>query len=92
MRLEVTKEFVAICYSIVNKRLSDAEWAAVASCDMFQSESFCGGYDAIEGAFCFSYYDMDRCEFWFQVSPTEVRDIINGLKTDLDLRLAALPL
>jgi hypothetical protein len=39
-----------------------------------------------KSAFCFSYYDGDGREFWFQVSLIEVADILKGLKADLDLR------
>src|SRR5215831_11613422 len=86
MRLGVTVEFISICHRIAGQGMTDAEWAAMESCDMFQSDSFCGGYDADEAAFCFSNYDGDGREFWFQVSLIEVADILNGRKTDLDLR------
>jgi hypothetical protein len=84
--LQVTREFISICEWIAGQRRTDAEWATIESSDMFQSKSFCGGYDADEAAFCFSYYNADGCEFWFQVTLIEVADILNGRKTDIDLR------
>lgn len=55
---------------------------------MFQSSNFCGGYDTIEDAFCFSYYDQEKKEFWFQIDLSEIGQILDGVKTSLSVRSA----
>lgn len=44
----------------------------IESSDMFQTKNFCGGFDAIENEFCFSYYNDDK-EFWFQLSLNDIK-------------------
>ena len=86
--VQITDEFLAICKEIKDKKLSLEEWRLIESCDMFQTSSFCGGFDGIEDAFCFSYYDKERKEFWFQVNLTEIEEITIGTKRFLSVRLA----
>ncbi len=88
MRIEVPDEFKALCDRIVDKRKSKEEWAAIESDDMFQSKSFVGGFDAIENAFCFSFYDSEENEHWFQLTLDEMREIAEGRLTSFEVRLA----
>jgi hypothetical protein len=69
--------------------LSIDEWRLIESDDMFQTSHFCGGFDAIENAFCFSYYDKERKEFWFQIDLEEAQHIVTGTKTSILLRKAS---
>lgn len=89
MIIQVADEFLAICKEIKDKKLSLEQWRLIESCDMFQTSSFCGGFDGIEDAFCFSYYDKERKEFWFQVDFQEVEQIVAGSKTTLAIRPAS---
>ena len=45
------------------------------SCDMFQEAPYVGGFETIENAFCFSVYDEDGAEYWFQLK--ELQKFIN---------------
>ena len=86
MEIRISDELRQICERIVLEDKSEAEWALIESCDMFQTEHFNGGFDADEQAFCFSYYDENESEFWFQMSLSEVADIISGKKSLLQVR------
>lgn len=85
MNLDVNKEFKDICIEILDEKKSEIEWAEIESSDMFQSDNYCGGYDATEMAFCFSFYDIDNREFWFQLTLNDIEDIITNNKTSISL-------
>jgi hypothetical protein len=78
MVIQVTPEFIGICQRIAAEAKSEEDWAAIESDDMFQTESFIGGFDATERAFCFSYFDPSSREFWFQVTLAEVFGVLRG--------------
>lgn len=82
-------EFRDICASIVAEQRSLDAWRAIESDDMFQSEHFCGGFDATENAFCFSYYAADGAEYWFQLTLPEVSFVASGAVQVLALRPAS---
>ena len=88
MHIEVSEEFRRICREIVAEGKSLSEWAETESDDMFQSPSFVGGYDADEEAFCFSFYDNERAEHWFQLTLDEIRRVDDGSLERIDLRPA----
>lgn len=78
MHIPLDKELRSICQSIVAEGLTLKQWAEIESDDMFQSASFCGGFDADERAFLFSWYANDTKEYWFQLSIEEAAAIANG--------------
>ena len=86
MTLQVNQELLEICVQIVAAKLTPEEWAAAESSEMFQSLSFCGGYDADEEAFCFSYYDGNRKEYWFQLTLGEVEEISTAKLATINLQ------
>lgn len=86
MELKVGDEFKGICKSIVNENKLVNEWAEIESDDMFQTENYCGGFDATEMEFCFSYYDKKRDEYWFQLPLSEINDILEGKKESLEVK------
>lgn len=88
MNIPVTKEFRELCLEIAAEKRSDEEWAAIESDDMFQSQSFVGGFDATEMAFCFSYFDPAGSEYWFQLTRAQVVEVAAGEKTTIEARLA----
>ncbi len=53
---------------------------------MFQTESYCGGFDADEREFTFSYYDTNSKEWWFQLSLETIEIILNGTLESIDLK------
>lgn len=67
MEIQVTDELVEICRRIVAEDRSEDEWASMESDDMFQTQNYVGGFDATEGAFCFSFFGASRQELWFQM-------------------------
>lgn len=87
MKITITDEFRSICHEIIKENKSIEEWAAVESDDMFQTKSFCGGYDADEGAFCFSYDDSNGNEYYYQLSLEGIKKVANHEITILEARL-----
>jgi hypothetical protein len=88
LKILIEDEFLHLCNEIQNRNLSLNEWRKIASTDMFQSPNYCGGFDEIEDAFCFSYYDKDGKEFWFQIDLEDVNKIVAESKTSLEIRPA----
>ena len=88
MQLEPDSEFVSICRQVVEHGWTDVDWAARESDDWFQTQNFIGGYDADEGAFCFSFFDASREEWWFQVTLAETQMISAGERPVIALRPA----
>lgn len=83
MKIPINTELESICVEIKEKELTEDQWAEVESDDMFQSEKFCGGFDADEKEFCFSYFPNDGKEYWFQFTLLEAKHIALGEKPEL---------
>ena len=88
MKIVVDKELLGIFRDIINRNLTSTEWSEIESSDEFQTENYCGGFDGTENEFCFSYYDRDRTEYWFQKSLKEIEDIYSGKVSEFQIRLA----
>jgi hypothetical protein len=88
MEKKIDDEFREICTQILNENKSEKEWASIESSDMFQTEHYCGGFDATENAFCFSYYSPTEKEYWFQISMNEVQNISSKKLSSLKMRNA----
>ncbi len=86
MEIEVGIELRQLCEEIVAEGKTVADWAEVESDDMFQSASFSGGFDADEMAFCFSHYDSERRESWFQLTLEEIGDVAAGRRNAISAR------
>ena len=86
MQLVPDAEFVGICRQVADHGWTDEDWAERESDDWFQTANFCGGYDADERAFCFSYYDASGDEWWFQVSLPDALMISAGGRAVIELR------
>jgi len=86
VRIKVDEELVEIVKKIDAESKTSSEWGELESDDMFQSEHYVGGYDADEGAFCFSFYDESKNEFWFQFTLDEAEQILSGDLSEIDLR------
>ena len=85
MRVPVEESLRRIARSIMEENRTVDEWAAVESDDMFQDESYVGGFDADEREFCFSYHGSEG-EVWFQLSLEQVADIATGGSLDVEGR------
>jgi len=79
MLIPKNNEFISICNQIKDKGFSIEQWREIESSDMFQTEHFCGGFDADESEFCFSYFAEDGSEYWFQISIVTAIEISNGI-------------
>jgi hypothetical protein len=88
MFISVDETFRRICEEILASGLSEREWAERESSDWFQDGPYCGGFEAIEKAFCFSYHTADGTEYWFQVTPDEVEQVSQGVLTRILVREA----
>ena len=88
MHADDIEELRVICRDIVAQSKSFENLRATESDDEFQTEHFCGGYGALEDAFCFSYYSRDQGEQWFQISIEEVRALASGSLPAISLRPA----
>ena len=75
--IPIISEFKEICSKIVSENLSEAEWSAIESDDMFQSNTFEGGFDATENAFTFSFFINEK-EYWVQLTLEEISKIDAG--------------
>jgi len=84
MQHKIDNLFIEICKEIISENKSPEEWAEVESDDWFQTEKYCGGFDATEMEFCFSLYENED-EYWFQVSLDDVKDIISGNKDSVEV-------
>ena len=88
MKLTVTKEFLEISREIENRKLTLSQWREIESSDDFQTKNYCGGFDATEDEFTFSYYNPDGTEYWFQLSLSKIIEINNRVVTEIDIRNA----
>jgi hypothetical protein len=78
MQIPTNEDLRSICREISDKGFSVEQWAEIESSDMFQSDAFCGGFDADEQAFLFSWYANDNGEYWFQLSIELAKSIAAG--------------
>jgi len=83
MNIPISHELIAICQEIVEKNYTQNDWARIESSDMFQSSQFCGGFDADEKEFCFSFFPDDSREFWFQFDLGIATQIAGGVVINL---------
>ena len=83
MDIPINEELISICSEISDKNFSDMQWSEIESGDMFQTAMYCGGYDADEKEFCFSYYSSDGNEFWFQFDIDSAKKISVGATIEL---------
>ncbi len=85
---KIDKEFVSICQRILKENLELSDWVLIESSDQFQTDNYCGGFDGIENGFTFSYFDKDRKEFWFQLSLSDVNQVVERVITEIDVKEA----
>jgi len=68
MKIPIEPELRKICVQIESEGLTVQQWAEIESDDQFQMGQYVGGFDADEGAFCFTHVSSDQTEHWFQFS------------------------
>lgn len=88
MKMLIDDEFRQICEMISKENKTDHDWSLIESSDMFQTDSYCGGFDSTEKAFCFSYYNRDGKEFWFQIRLEDIKNILEKKINSVEIRSA----
>jgi hypothetical protein len=86
MQIQIDHEFLTLCEQILKEDHSLEEWREIESDDMFQTPHYEGGFDATEDAFCFSYYDPDGGELWFQLTLSEMMQAVAGQLKSIEAR------
>lgn len=81
----MSEELRAIGRSIHGARRTLAEWALVGRDAPFERGPFVGRFDALQNAFCFSYFDASG-EYRFQFSLDHAVAIANGVDVYLEGR------
>lgn len=84
MIIKLSSEFKKICNEIVKENLNESEWKKLWSGDYFQTEHFCGGFDALENAFVFGYYADDGKQYSFLITLSEITDVLSDKITEID--------
>jgi hypothetical protein len=84
MIIKLDDEFRNICSEIVLEDLTELEWRKLWSSDYFQTEHFCGGFDALEKAFVFGYYAANGKQYSFLLKLSEIPDVLSGKITEVD--------
>ncbi len=87
MKHVVEASLIVMCKEIVKINKTVDEWVEIESSDMFQNDTYNGGFDGIEEEFCFSVY-IDDLEYWFQFSLEEAVKISSGEIISIDVRKA----
>jgi hypothetical protein len=87
MKKEIDKELLTICAEIAEYNRTVEEWKAFESGDMFQSKNYCGGFEAEDEAFWFSYYDEknENKEYYFKLTLDDVEHVIKGQLRNIEL-------
>lgn len=83
-QLLVDDELKAIAQEIIEQKWTIQEWAAHESGDWFQTENYCGGFEAEDddnGEFAFAKYPATEKEFWFSFTYDSAEDIASGKQT-----------
>lgn len=84
---QIKFEFLSLCNDILDENLDLENWRLIESSDQFQTDNYCGGFDAIENEFTFSYYDEEKKEYWFQLSLEDVQKVRDGEIVEVELIL-----
>lgn len=83
---KIDSEFIGICKQITKENLDLNEWGLIESCDQFQTEKYCGGFDGTENEFTFSYFDGNGNEFWFQLPLSAIEKVEKGIINEIEIR------
>ncbi|OUR70159.1 hypothetical protein A9Q73_00655 [Bermanella sp. 47_1433_sub80_T6] len=78
MEIPISEELESICFQIMVKNLTAHQWADIESSNMFQNDVICGGFNAAENMFCFSYFSENDIEYWFHLTLFDAIQIAKG--------------
>ena len=86
---EASSQLREVCRDIAARRFTLEQWSAIESSDEFQTDCLVGGFEALESAFTFSYYDSSRTEWWFGLTLSQAETIAVGAPIEVELRAPA---
>lgn len=88
MLIQVDRELFTICERILKEGRSLEKWRELESDDMFQTANYSGGFDSTEDAFCFSYNERGGGELWFQLTTSQIAEVVAGELKVIEARMA----
>lgn len=80
-QIPVDDELRGIAQEIVDQRWTIQDWAAHESGDWFQTQNYCGGFEADDentGEFAFAKYPATKREFWLSFPYDAASGIADG--------------
>jgi hypothetical protein len=80
--MKVDEELTGICREIMSEGKTEAEWAEVEASDWFQTDKYCGGFDADDREFGFTVMLPDG-QFCFGFPLNTAKEIAEGKCTEL---------
>ncbi len=83
MEVQVNDELKSICKDIVDENKSAEQWKQSGSGELYQTDNYCGGYEASTGVFSFSLYKDDK-EYWFDLQLSAISEIVKGNKKTIE--------
>jgi hypothetical protein len=78
MIITVDEKLRSICIEIKKTGKTLQEWIDTECSDEFYDLPYAGGFEAIEKAFCFSYFSKSGNEYIFQISLNDIERILSG--------------
>jgi hypothetical protein len=88
IKLKIDSELFSVFQEIKSLNLDLKNWSLIESSDQFQTSNYCGGFDATENEFTFSYFDENKNEYWFQLTLNDIEKIVEGIYIEVFMRKA----
>ena len=85
-RVKVEPELVQICKDIEAKGWTLEQWAEHDSYDMFQTETFCGGFDCCDMLFTFGRYQNGEELYCVQLTLDQVPLVTKGIMRSIEIQ------
>ncbi|KGL61860.1 hypothetical protein [Polaribacter sp. Hel1_85] len=84
----IDSELFSVFQEIKSLNLDLENWSLIEISDQFQTSNYCGGFDATENEFTFSYFDENKKEYWFQLPIIDIEKIVEGINIEVYMRKA----
>jgi len=85
MEIKVDEQLKGILEEIKGFDYSVDQWAEIESDDMFQTQSYCGGFDGDAKSFYFRYFTKAGDQFWFDFRLEDITSLLSGAIPVLNL-------
>jgi len=90
MEHAIDDELRGICREIQQDNRTAKAWAEIEACDWFQTEHYCGGFDATDMQFTFTFTSA-RTDYCFGITLEEAVSIADGRITTVFLQPSPWP-